>query len=107
MEKFIDGKKYDTATATEIVSYDNGKLPMEEYEETLYKTKKGAFFLWKGGGAQSCMGIRDGNSSHMSSDIVALKEYEAREWLQSRANDLGTEEFERAAKILGVEILEA
>lgn len=48
MKKIISGKRYDTDTAEEIAALDNGGYG--DCVETLYKTKKGAYFLYENGG---------------------------------------------------------
>ena len=54
MRQIINGKRYDTETATEIASYSFGNPgDFERCEETLYVTKKGVFFVAGSGGAMS------------------------------------------------------
>lgn len=55
MKKIIDGKMYNTETATEIHHFNNG-LPYSDFnylEESLYKKKTGEFFLAGNGGAMT------------------------------------------------------
>jgi len=54
MKKIIEGKAYDTDTAEEIVYHCYSHLKDFNYiEETLYRTKKGNFFLVGRGGAMT------------------------------------------------------
>lgn len=88
MKKIIDGKLYNTDTATRLADWDNGEAGNFDYcEETLYRTKKGAYFLYGCGGARSSYS-RDcgyGNSSG-GEDISVLTEEEAKEWTMEHAS---------------------
>ena len=53
MKSVIGGKSYNTDTATEICSWDNEHTGFTQYNETIYKTAKGAYFLYGEGGAAS------------------------------------------------------
>jgi hypothetical protein len=85
MRATIDRKTYDTETATEIASDSDGyRNDFNHWEETLYVTKKGSYFLHGEGGAlsryaQSCEG---GRASCGSSAIIPLTEAEALEWCE-------------------------
>ena len=52
MKKIINGKKYDTETATKIGEYSNGYSTSDFHyiDETLYRKKTGEFFLYGEGG---------------------------------------------------------
>ena len=51
MKKVINGKIYNTETATLIHQWDNGRRgDFSSCEEDLYRTKKGAFFIHGEGG---------------------------------------------------------
>jgi hypothetical protein len=43
-KRIIDGRTYNTETATHLGHYDPAEFP---YEEDLFKTRHGAYFLWK------------------------------------------------------------
>ncbi len=47
MRKIINGKTYNTETATKIATGNNGKSPRDCWYRTeeLYKTKKGSYFI--------------------------------------------------------------
>ena len=54
MKKIICKKEYDTETATLIKKYSFGELgDPAGYEESLYKTQGGKFFLYTFGGPES------------------------------------------------------
>ena len=54
MKKIICKKEYDTETATLIKAYSFGNLgDPNGYEETLYKTAKGDYFVYGVGGCDS------------------------------------------------------
>lgn len=83
MKKIIDDKLYNTETATKLYKNDN-KLyttDLHYYGETLYKTKNGAYFLLKEGGAMSKMSKTNGVSKLGDMDIEAFSPIEAQEYL--------------------------
>ena len=54
MKKIICGTEYDTATSTVVKKVTNGYFgDPAGYEESLYKTAEGKFFLYTNGGAES------------------------------------------------------
>ena len=55
MKRIIDGKTYNTATATHVAEYETGGSVTDFgwYEESLYRTKNGRWFIAGGGGAMS------------------------------------------------------
>ena len=90
MKKVIDGKVYNTETATEIEEYWNG-FSTSDFKyccETLYKTKRGNFFLCGKGGAmskysESC----SGNCRCGGEGIIPLTLEEAKAWVEAHANE--------------------
>ena len=84
MKKVIDGKVYNTETAEHIGNWSNGYYCNDFHYccESLYKTKKGNYFIHGEGGAMSKYSASHGNSCSGSSDIVLLSESEAREWAE-------------------------
>lgn len=100
MKKIIEGKIYNTETANEIDTYYSGHPSgdFNRYEETLHKTKKGSYFLSGFGNAmskysESC----GGNSWSGGSDIIALSEAEAMEWMEEYGDaDIMVREFSHA-----------
>ena len=84
MKKIINGKKYDTETATELGSRWNGlgKRDFGHVTETLYKKKTGEYFLHGEGGplttySESCGGGWSGGEK-----IIPYSERMAREWAE-------------------------
>ncbi len=77
MQKIICKKVYDTATAELVkkVTFLEFGNP-EGYEESLYKTEGGLFFLYVNGGA---------NSKYPKEDIVRMGAEKAKAWLKERA----------------------
>lgn len=73
MQKIICKKVYDTATATLVkkvtfLEYGNP----EGYEESLYQTETGNYFLYTNGGA---------NSKYTKEDITRMGAEKAKAWL--------------------------
>ncbi len=88
MKKIINGKKYDTETATKIESWDNG-LGYNDFNnlsEDLYQKKTGEFFLHGEGGANTKYSKSSRNSSWGSSDIVPLSLNEAKDWFEEHGD---------------------
>ena len=75
MKKVICKKEYDTASATEIkkhtVSYFGDPAG---YEETLFKTPEGFYFLYVCGGS---------DSPYPVADILRIGKTKANDWLTS------------------------
>lgn len=90
MKKIIDGKSYNTDTATRIGHWWNG-LSRSDFgycEEELYLTKKDAWFIAGEGGAmsrwsESC----SGGGLCGGSGIRPLTATEAREWCENHDID--------------------
>ncbi len=73
MKKIICKKEYDTETATLIKAYSSGKLgDPAGYEEDLYQTPEGLYFLHVGGGAQS---------PYPTEDILRLAKTKLKSWM--------------------------
>ena len=72
MKKIICKVEYDTATSEIVKKVTNGELgDPAGYEETLYKTESGKFFLYVNGGAESV---------YAKEDIKRLSAAKADEW---------------------------
>jgi hypothetical protein len=86
MKKVIDGKVYNTETAEVIYTWDNGYYgsDFKQCEETLYRTKKGAFFLHGEGGPMSKYAVSCGNGYGYGSDIQVMTDDEVIEWLEDK-----------------------
>jgi hypothetical protein len=96
VRQVIDGKTYDTETATKLISADAG-LPYSDFahwSETLYRTPRGRYFLSGGGGPMSRWGRSAGlNSRSGSTGIYPLSEDQAREWVERYANEVYEDVF--------------
>ena len=92
MKKVIDGKTYNTETATEIGNYSylyNGDF--HYIDETLYVTGKGTFFLAGEGGAASKYSTDLGNNSSGSGyGMEVLTTGEALQWCEDHDIDADT-----------------
>jgi hypothetical protein len=84
MRKVINGKVYDTETAIEVcdVSSDHARSDFKWHSTTLYRTKKGSWFLAGRGHAMSMWASYNGNTSGPGSGIRVLDADEARELLE-------------------------
>jgi hypothetical protein len=84
MKKIINGKIYNTDTATRIGSHVHSNRGDFHYEDTdLYRTPKGAFFISGEGGARSRWSQPCGsNGMSGGSGIEAMTAAEALEWCE-------------------------
>jgi hypothetical protein len=86
MKRIIDGLRYDTEKATEIAKWHNGASDgdFNRCEETLYKTKAGAFFLCGEGGAMSsyATSVRGGRGG--GEEIIPMSREQAIVWCENR-----------------------
>lgn len=94
MIRIVNGKRYNTETATTVANWTNGDTytSFNYEEETLMVTENENHFLWQEYGY---MGTR--------SSILALSTKESLTWLQHRNIDI-TDEL---LSVLGIEIVEA
>lgn len=75
MKKIICKKEYDTETAELIKTYTNGNYgDPAGYEERLYKTPAGLYFLYVQGGA---------SSPYPAEDILRLAKGKVDAWMES------------------------
>lgn len=73
MKKIICKREYDTETATLIKKFTVGEFgDAEGYEESLYQTPGGLYFLYVNGGAKS---------AHKTENIKSVSKVKAEEWL--------------------------
>jgi len=88
MKQVISGFIYDTDKAEEVwtASYSNPS-DFKHWSETLYRTKKGAFFLAGGGGPMSRWRKDTGDGYSGSTGIIPLAEAEALDWCESNGAD--------------------
>ncbi len=90
MKKVIEGKIYNTETAEEVHSWENHYYSNDFHhcEETLYRTKKGAWFLAGSGGAMSKYSRTCGSNSWTGGDgMEVLTDAEAQAWLEDHGAD--------------------
>lgn len=95
--KIIAGKRYDTATATEVASISND-YPSNDFrhcEESLYRTKRGKWFTCGSGGALSVYARKvESNAWQGSSDVIrAISDDEARTWLENNNETDAIEQY--------------
>lgn len=85
MHKRINGKSYNTESAKELAVIDSGRLPndFEYWEETLYVTRAGNFFLHGYGNGNSRYGEWHGNTGGSGEKIMPLSTEEAVEWAEN------------------------
>lgn len=75
MKKIICKKEYDTETATLIKAYSYSVLgDPTGYEEDLYQTPDGLYFLHVGGGE---------TSKYPQEDILRMAKTKVKEWLET------------------------
>lgn len=83
MKRIINGRKYDTDTATELCEYSYAYLSDFSYlHEVLYKKKTGEFFIYGEGGPCSPYHESDGRSQWGSKEIVPISEGKAIEFVE-------------------------
>lgn len=84
MEKIINGKKYDTETATLVTGWNYGNWSDFKYvRENLYLTKKGQWFVAGEGGSFSKYGEQVGNGAFSCGEQINLiSEDEAKEFIE-------------------------
>lgn len=94
MDKRINGKMYNTDTAKMLVRIDSGHSPTDfaYWEESLYRTKTGNFFLYGWGHGNSRYGEWHGNSGGDGEKIMPMTPEEAEKWAE---NNLSGTEVER------------
>lgn len=87
MKKIIDGRRYDTETATLIGDYSNGGSWRDfgHVEESLYRKRTGEYFLAGKGGPQTKYAKAvDANSWTRGEKVIPLTYEGAREWAEMR-----------------------
>jgi hypothetical protein len=87
MKKIINGKMYNTETATELGEFWNGLSASDfrNLSETLYRKKNGEFFLYGQGGAMTKYSHPVGNNmSHGGEEIIPLTEEQAKHWAEEK-----------------------
>jgi hypothetical protein len=92
MKKVINGKTYNTATATRIADWDNGHFggDFKACEESLYLSPKGTFFLAGSGGPLSKYASSTGNGRSAGDGMEVLSELSAMQWCETHDVDTDT-----------------
>jgi|TARA_R110000744_G_scaffold68185_1_gene138675 hypothetical protein len=98
MQRIIDGKTYNTETATLICDTGNDESVADfAFERSaLYVTKQGAYFVAGQGGPLSRFSVPDGNGQRGGASVIPLSREQAFEEAQRCAGhntDLITEYF--------------
>lgn len=98
MVKIINGKRYNTKTATEVAERSHGNASdFQHFQESLYLSPNGQWFVAGEGGAMSHYSVSAGqNCSGGGSDLRLLTPNEAQEWLE---NENCTREIEMHFKV--------
>ena len=98
MKKIIDGKRYDTETATLIGEHEHSnRSDFGWYEEGLYQKRTGEFFLAGRGGPQTKYSRSiDQNSWSGGEGIFPLSVAEAKEWAEAH---LTADEYESVFEV--------
>ncbi len=75
MKKIICKKEYDTDKSEVVKKYIRGFIgDMDGFEETLYKTEDGSYFLYSSGGPES---------PYPTESIKRMSKAAAEEWLKT------------------------
>lgn len=84
MKKVIDGKRYDTGTATLVAHADYGnRSDFYFWDEDLYITKKGNWFIYGEGGPRSQYAVQvEQNQWSGGEGIISFTADEAMDWLE-------------------------
>lgn len=84
MQAIIEGRRYNTDTAEEIASTGSnyGRGDFRSFEETLYRTKKGNWFLAGEGGPMTHYSRQVGDSTTGGRRIIPMTPSEAKDWLE-------------------------
>jgi|SRR6185436_20117362 hypothetical protein len=95
MKRIIDGKRYNTETATWIgeASWGGSWSDFSHWEADLYKTPRGNFFLAGKGGPMTMWAQPIGNNGRTGgSGIIPLDAGDAREWAERHLGTRAVEE---------------
>lgn len=90
MKRIIDRKTYDTETAELLAESENQSAypgGFEYWEEGLYRTAEGAFFIAGSGGAMTHYSKSAGDNSYTgSSNLRVVGKDEAIDWLEANGH---------------------
>lgn len=85
MNKVIKGKRYDTETATEILTYDSeySVTDFNYFSETLYQKRTGEYFLYGEGGPMSNYAVSCGQNEWCGGEkIIPYSIAQAKAWVE-------------------------
>lgn len=93
MKKIINGKRYDTDTATQVAEWESGyPNDFSYFCETLYKKRTGEYFIFGHGNAASKYATSAGNNTWAGgSALIPLTYDSAREWAE---NHMDADDYE-------------
>lgn len=86
MRKIINGARYDTDTAKKLGHWESGEDCREfsYYEESLYRTKAGKYFIHGAGNAASPYARISDDRRRGGEQIIAASEDAARKWAEEK-----------------------
>ncbi|MEW6365189.1 MAG: hypothetical protein AB1714_11205 [Acidobacteriota bacterium] len=90
MRRVIDGKVYDSQRAEQLAEASGGGASVRDFshwDETLYRTQRGAYFIHGSGGPLTHWARHRGNETSGGEGMRTLTEAQAREWVEKWAND--------------------
>lgn len=95
MRQVINGKVYDTETATLIDSYNWGhSSDFDQISESLFVTKRGSYFVAGSGGPKTQYAVSVGQNSWGGSErIIPLNKDEALAWAEQHSDANTIAEF--------------
>ncbi len=84
MKAIINGKIYNTETATKLGNYEYGICgDLNHVYESLYRTKKNAYFLAGSGGVNTRYSRSCGDNTWRGGEkIIPVEGWEARKWME-------------------------
>lgn len=93
MNKIINGRRYDTETATQMAEWDNGQYRSFGFmKETLYRKRTGEYFIYGEGGPQTRYAeLVDNNLWSDGSAIRPVSLEKAQKWAEEH---LTADEYE-------------
>ena len=88
MNAIIEGKRYDTARAEVVAEYycESGRRSFRYFEERLYRTHKGTWFMVGEGHALSPYAKVVEKSRRPGKELRPLSEKEVRDWMERTGN---------------------
>lgn len=94
MKKYIQGKKYDTATAKLVGAWGNGcyTTDFNYLSESLYRKRTGEYFIHGEGGARTHYAEQEGSGWWSGGEaITPISPEDARQWAEEH---LSTDEYD-------------